>query len=121
MPLRHRHGYAADLHRDLPTSDIEPVQEFPARHEEQVRAAIQPASTGFELADHLERLYQRWFLSYTFSTCLPDPPHPIVLARPGVVGAAYRPHRHLPDQTAPSFTVLLRQSSGGVLTPPLGS
>jgi hypothetical protein len=52
---------------------------------------------------------------------LPDPPHPIVLARPGVVGAAYRPHRHLPDQTAPSFTVLLRQSSGGVLTPPLGS
>ena len=30
MPLRHRHGYAADLHRDLPASDIKPAREFPA-------------------------------------------------------------------------------------------
>jgi hypothetical protein len=120
MPLRHRHGYAADLHRDLPAGDIKPAQKFPARHEERVRAAIQPVSTGFELADHLERLYERWFLSYTFSTRLPGPHHPVVLARPGVVGAASHPHRRLPDQAAPSFTVLLRQSSGGGLSPPLG-
>jgi hypothetical protein len=51
MPLRLRHGYAADLHRGLPTADIESVKEFPARHEERVRAATQPISTGFELAD----------------------------------------------------------------------
>jgi hypothetical protein len=50
MPLRHRHGYAADLHRGLPTSAIKPAKEFPARHDGQVRAAIQPTSTGFELA-----------------------------------------------------------------------
>ena len=30
MPLPHRHDYAADLRRGLPTGDIEPVQEFPA-------------------------------------------------------------------------------------------
>lgn len=30
MPLPLRHDYAADLHRGLPTGDIEPVQEFPA-------------------------------------------------------------------------------------------
>ncbi len=51
MPLRPRHGYAADLHRGLPAGDIEPAKEFPARHEERVRAATQPTSTGLELAD----------------------------------------------------------------------
>lgn len=49
MPLRHRHGYAAVLHRGLPTGETNPIQEFPARHEGPVRAAIQPVSTGFEL------------------------------------------------------------------------
>jgi len=33
MPLRPRPGYAADLHRDLPTGDIKPAQEFPPRDE----------------------------------------------------------------------------------------
>jgi hypothetical protein len=31
MPLRHRHGYAAGIHRGLWTSDMEPVVEFPAQ------------------------------------------------------------------------------------------
>ncbi len=30
MPLQHRHDYAADLHRGLPTDDVHPVKEFPA-------------------------------------------------------------------------------------------
>ena len=47
MLLRHRHGYAADLHRGLPAGDLKPAREFPARHEERVRTAIQPISTGF--------------------------------------------------------------------------
>jgi hypothetical protein len=51
MPLRHRHGYAADLHRGLPAGDIKPAQESPARHEGRVRAATQPIPTGFELVD----------------------------------------------------------------------
>jgi hypothetical protein len=29
MPLRHRHGYAAGIHRGLWTGDMEPVVEFP--------------------------------------------------------------------------------------------
>jgi hypothetical protein len=29
MPQRHRHGYAADLHRGLPTDRKKPAQEFP--------------------------------------------------------------------------------------------
>ena len=31
MPLQHRHGYAAGLHRGLPAGDIDPAKEFPAR------------------------------------------------------------------------------------------
>lgn len=30
---RHRHGYAADFHRDLPNRRPEPAQEFPGHHE----------------------------------------------------------------------------------------
>jgi len=37
----------------------------------------------------------------------------------GLVRAACHPHRHLPDQAAPSFTSLLRQTSGGGLSRPL--
>lgn len=55
MPLRHRHGYAAGFHRGLPTGDInQPRSSPPAGW---VRTAIQPASTGFELAVALEGLY----------------------------------------------------------------
>ena len=50
------------------------------------------------------RGFQRWFLSYTFPSCLPDPRHLAVPARPVVVGAACHPPRRLPDQAAPSFT-----------------
>jgi hypothetical protein len=57
MPLRHRHGYAADLHRDLPASDINQPRSSSSVMKGRVRAAIQPASTGFELAVALEGLY----------------------------------------------------------------
>ena len=32
LPLRYRHGYAAVLHRGLPTGKINPDQEFPTRN-----------------------------------------------------------------------------------------
>ncbi len=32
MPLPHRHDYAADLHRGLPTGDINRLEEFPDPH-----------------------------------------------------------------------------------------
>ncbi len=56
MPLRHRHGYAADLHCGLPTGDINQPRSSPP-NVGWVRAAIHPRSTGFELTVALERLY----------------------------------------------------------------
>ena len=51
LPLRHRHGYAVDLHRGLPAqAEQDPNQEFPARTCGRVRTANQPTSTGLELA-----------------------------------------------------------------------
>ena len=85
-----------------------------------VRAATQPTSVRFELVGTL-RGFRRWFLSYTFPTRLPDPHHLTVLARPGVVGAACRPHLRSQVRAAPSFSGLLRQAAGGVLSPPHGS
>jgi hypothetical protein len=46
MPLRLRHGYAADLHRDLPTGDINQSKSSPLTR---VRTATQPISIRFEL------------------------------------------------------------------------
>ncbi len=40
MPLPHRHDYAADLHRGLPTGDINRPKEFPVIHS---RDAQQPS------------------------------------------------------------------------------
>ena len=48
MPLRHRHGYAADIHRGLRTDDLNRFQEFPTTTW-WVRAANQPRSVRFEL------------------------------------------------------------------------
>lgn len=59
------------------------------------------------------------FLAYTSPSRSPDPHHLAVLIRPGFVGAACHPPRHLPAQAAPSFTALLRQDSGEGLPPPL--
>lgn len=65
------------------------------------------------------RRRQRRFLSYSSPSRSPDPPHLAVLERPGFVRGCSHPPRHLPDQAAPSFTALLRQDSGGGLSPPL--
>jgi hypothetical protein len=66
MPLRHRHGYAAVLHRGLPTSVTNQSRSSPTRHPaSRVRTAIQPPSTGFELAVLLRGLQHR-FLAYAF-------------------------------------------------------
>jgi hypothetical protein len=55
MPLPHRHDYAADLHRGLPTGDINRPKEFPANIQ-RVRAAAQPTSARLELVASLEEL-----------------------------------------------------------------
>jgi hypothetical protein len=42
MPLQHRHGYAAGIHRGLPTGDITQPRSFPHGIAAQVRVAHQP-------------------------------------------------------------------------------
>ena len=61
-------------------------------------------------------------ITYTFLSCLPDPDHLAVLARPVVVRAASQPNPPLPDvRAALSFnTCPLRRTRGGVLPPPHG-
>jgi hypothetical protein len=55
LPLRHRHGYAVDLHRDLPGPHHATCLEVPAdRHRPAVCTATQPTSTGFELVTSQE-------------------------------------------------------------------
>src|SRR5262245_31423541 len=66
---------------------LRPSREFPARHEERVRAADQPESTGLELAD-AQAAYQLRFLAYPFPSCSPRPAHPAVLNRRDFVEAA---------------------------------
>jgi hypothetical protein len=78
MLLRHRHGYAAGFHRGLPASDLKPAREFPARHEERVRTAIQPISTGLELAGNLRSV----------TALVPLVHLPVSLAGPGPSGSA---------------------------------
>ena len=64
MPLQHRRGYAADLHRGLPTGDI--TQSRSSQHGTitvPVRAATQPTSARLELVALL-RGFGHWFLTY---------------------------------------------------------
>ena len=95
-----------------------PAREFPARHEGRLRTAPQPVSTGFELVRLLR----------SFRTLVPVVDLPALLAGPapsGSTGASRRcqgcsrPPRRLPVQAALSFATLLRQHSGGGLSPPL--
>jgi hypothetical protein len=76
LPLRHRHGYAAVLHRGLPTGKINPIQEFPPMRA--VRTAIQPRSTGFELVEVLRG----------FTPLVPRVHLPVSLAGPAPSGSA---------------------------------
>src|ERR1019366_9532894 len=53
MPLQHRHGYAAGIHRGLPTGDINQPRSSPPGYAVRVRVANQPRSTRFELVVRL--------------------------------------------------------------------
>ena len=122
MPLQHRRGYAADLHRGLPTGDI--TRSRSSRHDENavpVRAATQPISARFELVALLRSVQ-------------PLVPHvrlSVSLAEPGPSGSADPPRRcrgllpTLPGvsriRLPPATTGPLRRPSGEGLPPPLGS
>ena len=107
IPLRHRHGYAAVLHRGLPTDKRNPSRSSrPCVRSGAHRT--QPRSTRFELVDvsrGLTTLVSRVLLFVSLAGPAPS----------GGAGTSRRcqgcshPSRHLPDPAAPSFTVLLRQ------------
>ena len=101
MPLRHRHGYHAALHRGLPAGTTSPAQEFLLRDEGARRTAPGPDPPGSSRSVIKGRITPVPLV--LLSVMLPDPHHLAVLARPGPVGAACHPPRHLPVQAAPSF------------------
>jgi hypothetical protein len=113
-PLRHE--YAAVLPRGLPTGLFVPASESPAPCSARMRTAYRPRSARFESARRLRGL-MHWFLSYTFSSRLPDPPRLAVPGRPVVVRTASHPPRRPPDQAVLRFAKLLRQPSGKGLAP----
>jgi hypothetical protein len=122
MPLQHRRGYAADLHRSLPTGDI--TRSRSSRHDDNavpVRAATQPVSVRLELVALLRGVQ-------------PLVPHvrlSVSLAEPGPSDSADPPRRcrgllpALPGASRirlpPATTRPLRRPSGEGLPPPLGS
>jgi hypothetical protein len=86
-----------------------------------VRAAVQPLSTGFELADHRLR---------GVMPLVPRGHLPVLLAGPAPSGSpdasrrcrgCLPPSRRLPVRAAPSFLTSLRRPQGKGLSPPLGS
>jgi hypothetical protein len=103
LPLRYRDGYAAVLHRGLPTGKNNPAQEFPTRNEGRVRTAIQPRSTGFELVEVLRG----------FTSLVPLVHLPVSFAGPAPSGSSGTSRRCRgcsppdpvvsPDPAAPSF------------------
>jgi hypothetical protein len=73
MPLRYRHGYAADVHRGLRTGDMEPVAEFPEHSGSGVHrcpARIRQVRAG---GIHLRGFPPLVHSRYAFSSRSPDP------------------------------------------------
>jgi hypothetical protein len=122
LSRRHRHGYAADLHRGLRTGDI--TRSRSSRHDADavpVRAATQPISVRLELVALLRG----------FQPLVPHVRLSVSLAEPEPSDSADPPRRCqglLPTLTGvsrirlpPATTRPLRRPGGEGLPPPLGS
>ena len=118
-PCSLANGYAAGIHRGLPTDVNGRLRSRLARAYSSTRTAARPASTRLEPVPRL-RGFNRWFNRYACLSRLPDPHHLAVLTRPVVVRAASRPPQHLLGQAALSFTGLLRQPGAAGLSPAAG-
>jgi hypothetical protein len=87
MPRPPRHRYAAGFPHGLPAGPSIPATESPGPCPRRACTAYRPRSARFESARRL-RSFTHWFLSCTFSSCLPDPPRLAVPGRPVVVRTA---------------------------------
>lgn len=102
MPLRHRPGYAVDLHQSLPTGRDTRPRSSPPGTARRVRTATQPISARFELAEALKGvtpLVPHVHLSHSLTGPAPS----------GSTGTSRRrqgcshPHPRLRDQAASNF------------------
>ena len=97
MPLRHRHAYAADFQRGLPTGDINRRRSSPHNAgAHRSPAQIRQVRAGVPLGS-----FTRRFLSYTSSSRSPDPHHLTVLARPGYMRGRLPPSPAPPGSGCP--------------------
>ncbi len=90
--LRSRHGYAVDLHRDLPGQTCGTLPGVPRPLSAHALAGSGTHRTPAHIrrvgAGHEFKRPQHRFLTYAFSSCSPGPTHPAVLDRPDFVAAA---------------------------------
>ena len=116
LPLRHRHGYAADIHRGLPTSNHMPAKEFSTTRRQRIRTATSPYPPDLS-----------WWAVKGRQTLISRVHLLVSLTGPASSGSAdtsrrcqgcSHPHQHLLDQAALSFTQPLRRPGDEGLSPP---
>lgn len=123
MPQHLRHGYAAGLHRGLPTGDITRSRSSPHRRSSegarcnptrirQIRVgglllrgfqSLVPIRMPLRLASRARTIWQYWIRLVVVEDCSTHHAHASAVDRP------------------PAITRLLRQAPSGVLSPPQGS
>jgi hypothetical protein len=117
LPLRYRHGYAADIHRGLPAGNHMATKEFSTTRRQWMRTATSPYPPDLS-----------WWAVKGRQSLVSHVHLPVSLTGPASSGSAdtsrrcqgcSHPPRHLPDQAAPSFTRPLRRPGGEGLSPPL--
>ena len=119
LPLQHRHGYAAGLHRGLPTDSTNRLRSSPPDPSRRGHALhpgpYPPGLSRCLRLTGLQTLVPRVHLLVSLAG-----PAPSGSAGPSrVVRAASHPPRRSPDQAALSFTGRCDGPAGRVLSPPL--
>jgi hypothetical protein len=108
LPLRHRHGYAADIHRGLLAGNHMATKEFSTTRRQQIRTATSPypPDLSWWAVKGRQSLISRVHLPVALTG--PAPPGGADTSR-RCQGCSHPPQR-LPGQAAPSFTRPLRRS-----------
>jgi hypothetical protein len=117
LPLRYRHGYAADIHRALLAGNHMAAKEFSTTRRQRIRTATSPYPPDLS-----------WWAVKRRQTLISRVHLPVLLTGPAPSGSTdpsrrcqgcSHPPQRLPGQAAPSFTQPLRRSGDEGLSPPL--